>query len=53
MSRSVLLSIMVAVFLLSGTAAMAAETVSFEPVRAPSKGPDKATVTVIEIADVM
>ena len=34
-------------------AAMSADTVKFEPVRAPSKGPDSATVTIIEIADFM
>jgi hypothetical protein len=33
--------------------AMAADTVKFEPVRAPSKGPDNAPVTIIEIADFM
>ena len=31
----------------------AAEKVKFEPVRAPSKGPDGAKVTVYEIADFM
>ncbi len=33
--------------------ASSAETVSFQPVRAPSKGPDNAPVTIIEIADFM
>lgn len=53
MNRSVFLSILIALSLLMGTAVLAAESVSFEPVRAPSKGPDNAPVTVIEIADFM
>ena len=42
-----------AVFLVPGNAVAAAETVVFEPVRAPAKGPDNAPVTIIEIADFM
>ena len=53
MKRYVLLSLMLTLALLVGTAVLAAEAVSFEPVRAPSKGPDNAPVTVIEIADFM
>ncbi len=53
MKRSVILSVMLALSMLMGTAVLAAETVSFEPVRAPSKGPDNAPVTIIEIADFM
>lgn len=33
--------------------AMGADTVAFEPVRAPSMGPEDAPVTIIEIADYM
>jgi len=32
---------------------MAIDKVNFEPARAPSKGPDNAPVTIIEIADFM
>ena len=32
---------------------MAAEKVVFEPVRAPSMGPENAPVTIIEIVDYM
>ena len=39
--------------LIVGTAVLAAETVDFQPVRAPSKGPADAPVTIIEIADFM
>ena len=53
MNRTVFLSFLLVLSLLIGTAAMAAETVIFEPVRAPSKGPDNAPVTIIEIADFM
>ena len=47
---AVLLS--VAVLMLTSVAAYA-QKVEFEPVRAPSKGPDNAPVTVYEIADFM
>jgi len=47
------LSLLLVLFLLMATAVLAAETVKFEPVRAPSKGPDSAPVTIIEIADYM
>lgn len=53
MKKYVLLSLMLALALLVGTVVLAAEAVSFEPVRAPSKGPDNAPVTIIEIADFM
>jgi len=53
MNRSVFLSVMLSLLLFTGTVALAAETISFEPVRAPSKGPDNAPVTIIEIADFM
>lgn len=53
MNRSVFMSMLLTLLLFTGTAVLAAETVSFEPVRAPSKGPDNAPVTIIEIADFM
>ena len=53
MKRYVLLSLLMLLSLLVATSALAAETVKFEPVRAPSKGPDNAPVTIIEIADFM
>jgi len=53
MNRTAFLSFLLVLSLLIGTTAMAAETVIFEPVRAPSKGPDNAPVTIIEIADFM
>ena len=43
-----LTSAVLAMFL--GTAAHAARTVNFDPENVPSKGPDDAAVTVIEIA---
>ena len=48
-----LISVVIAVMLLFCTFVMAAEKVSLESVRAPSKGPENAPVTVIEIADYM
>lgn len=53
MKISVIFSLLLALGLLTGTVVFAAETVNFEPVRAPSKGPDNAPVTIIEIADFM
>jgi len=54
MKRFLILTVMLAVaFLFYVPGAMSADTVKFEPVRAPSKGPDSATVTIIEIADFM
>ena len=43
----------IAGMLLCASWVIAAEKVRFEPSRAPSKGPDKAPVTIIEIADFM
>jgi hypothetical protein len=43
----------IAALLMYPVAGMAAGTVTFEPVRAPSMGPDTAPVTIIEIADYM
>ena len=53
MGKDVVLSLLLVLSLFMGSTVMAAEMVSFEPVRAPSKGPDNAPVTVIEIADFM
>lgn len=53
MNRFVPISFMLALSVLIGTFAFAAQTVLFEPVRAPSKGPADAPVTIIEIADYM
>ena len=54
MRRLVILMLLLAVAsLFSVTAAMSAETVNFEPVRAPSKGADNAPVTIVEIANFM
>ena len=54
MRRLVILMVLLAALsLFSVPAAMAAETVNFEPVRAPSKGADNAPVTIVEIADFM
>ena len=54
MKRFLILTLMLAMAsLFSVPGAISAETVKFEPVRAPSKGPDNAPVTIIEIADFM
>jgi len=53
MCRPYLLSLFLTLTLLVCSGAAAAETVNFEPLRAPSKGPDNAPVTIIEIADFM
>ena len=54
MKKGFLLSVAaMASILLCFSWVVAAEKVSFEPVRAPSKGPDNAPVTIIEIADFM
>lgn len=53
MGKYVVLSLLLVSSMFMGSTVLAAETVSFEPVRAPSKGPDNAQVTVIEIADFM
>jgi peroxiredoxin/protein-disulfide isomerase len=54
MRRFIILMVVLTVAsLFSVSTAISAETVSFEPVRAPSKGPDNAPVTIIEIADFM
>ncbi len=49
----ILMVLLAALSLFSIPAAMSAETVNFEPVRAPSKGADIAPVTIVEIADFM
>jgi hypothetical protein len=46
-------TVLVTATLLIAAMAMAAETVAFEPVRAPAMGPENAPVTIIEIADFM
>ncbi|MDF1537227.1 MAG: hypothetical protein P1S46_12180 [bacterium] len=51
--KIILLAVLLAAALFTAATAMAAETVVFEPVRAPAKGPDNAPVTIIEIADFM
>jgi len=54
MKRNFILSTMLVFSLLNMcTAVLALETVDFQPVRAPSKGPADAQVTIIEIADFM
>ena len=53
MNKSVFVSLVLALFFIMGTIALAAETIVFEPVRAPGKGPVNAPVTIIEIADFM
>ena len=52
MKKFVHWSLLLLLSLLVASSALAAET-KFEPVRAPSKGPADATVTIIEIADFM
>lgn len=51
LSLAALLLLALAVF--GPKTAHAAQTVKFEPVRAPSRGPDNAPVTIVEIADFM
>ena len=50
---AVVLSVVMAATLLLVAIAAAADTVAFEPVRAPALGPENAPVTIIEIADFM
>ncbi len=50
---AVLLSVTVMIFTTVAVPAASAQKVEFEPVRAPSKGPDDAPVTVYEIGDFM
>lgn len=49
----ILLAVALTAALLTPPLAIAAEMVQFEPVRAPSSGPENAPVTIIEIADFM
>lgn len=51
--RSAIFTIVITAIIMFAGPVMAADTVSFEPVRAPSLGPGSAPVTVIEIADYM
>ena len=53
MHRYGFISLLLVLLLLPGSVVLAAETVIFEPVRAPVKGPENAPVTIIEIADFM
>ena len=53
MGRYIFVSFLLVLFLLATGVVLAAETVDFEPVRAPAKGPENAPVTIIEIADYM
>jgi len=53
MRASVLLSFFMMFLLLPWSAAAAGQTEVLKGVRAPSKGPDNAPVTIIEIADFM
>lgn len=53
MRRNVFILLLLALFLLMTGVALAAQTVDFEPVRAPAKGSENAPVTIIEIADYM
>jgi hypothetical protein len=46
-------TVLMTVMLIVAAMAFAAETVAFEPVRAPAMGPENAPVTIIEIADFM
>jgi hypothetical protein len=50
---TVLMALALCAGLLMAPTVFAADTVKFEPVRAPAKGPDNAPVTIIEIADFM
>jgi len=50
---AILIFLMLSVIIWAPGSSMAADKVNFEPVRAPSKGPDNAPVTIIEIADFM
>ena len=50
---AVLVFLVVSVLFRASGPAMAADLVSFEPVKAPYKGSDNAPVTIIEIADFM
>ncbi len=45
--------LMTVVMLIFGVTGAAGGNIEFEPVRAPSVGPDNASVTVYEIADFM
>jgi hypothetical protein len=51
--RSAIFIMVIAAMLMCSVSVMAAGTVTFEPLRAPSMGPDSAPVTIIEIADYM
>jgi hypothetical protein len=52
-NRYLIFVAVVAAVILCSSFVAAAEKVKFEPVRAPSKGPEDAPVTIIEIADYM
>lgn len=51
--RRTMFFMVLAIILMCSVTVMADESVSFEPVMAPSMGPDNAPVTIIEIADYM
>ena len=53
MRRVVPLFLLIAFSMFAGDILLAADAAVFEPVRAPSKGPHNAPVTIIEIADFM